>query len=70
MVTGPTFAMMGDNASGREMALPWEKTGVFAQAIAANMGGGGFGGGGGYEIKIRAEDLVIILDRYNRKVGK
>jgi hypothetical protein len=70
MVTGPTFAMMGDNASGREMALPWEKTGVFAQAIAANMGGGSFGGGGGYEIKIRAEDLVIILDRYNRKVGK
>jgi len=32
MVTGPTLAMVGDNPSGKEMIIPWEKLG--------EMGGG------------------------------
>jgi len=68
MVTGPTFAMMGDNASGREMALPWEKTNVFAQAIAANMGGGGMGAGK-FESKLRGEDIYLSLELYKKSKG-
>jgi tape measure domain-containing protein len=69
MVTGPTFAMMGDNASGREMALPWEKTSVFAQAIAANMNGGGSGELGNYQIQIKGEDMFLIIERFKRRNG-
>lgn len=68
MVLGPTLAVMGDNASGREMALPWEKTGVFAQAIASNLGGGI--GGGVYRLEARGEDLVAVIDKYNRRTGR
>jgi hypothetical protein len=68
MVTGPMLAVMGDNASGREMALPWEKTGVFAQAIAANMGGGGFGGGE-VKFKLMGEDLHGSIEQYKKKKG-
>ena len=70
MVMGETLAVLGDNRSGREMALPWEKTGVFAQAIAANLGGGVNGGGGVYEIKLRGEDLYVALDLHKRRTGK
>jgi len=69
MVTGPTFAMMGDNASGREMALPWEKTSVFAEAIARNMSGGGGFGGGEFKIKIQGEDLYAIFTQHKRNNG-
>lgn len=72
MVMGPTLAVMGDNPSGREMALPWEKTGSFAQAIAANLGGGGGIGGGGGEVRFmqRGEDLFGALQTYMRNNGK
>ena len=70
MVTGPTFAMMGDNASGREMALPWEKTGVFADAIASKMGGLGGGLADGQLIPIlKGEDMYLMFKRYERKNG-
>lgn len=68
MVLGPTMAVMGDNASGREMALPWEKTGVFAQAIAANMGGGGMGVGR-TDVRLRGEDLYLAIELYKRNNG-
>lgn len=69
MVTGPTFAMMGDNASGREMALPWEKTGVFAQAIAANMGGGGGGGVQIVDIQLKGEVIHAAVQMYKKNNG-
>jgi tape measure domain-containing protein len=45
MVTGPTLAMIGDNASGREAVIPFERMGEFmnmmggAQAINVNVTG-------------------------------
>lgn len=68
MVLGPTMAVMGDNASGREMALPWEKTSVFAQAIAANLGGGGMGVGR-TDVRLRGEDLYLAIELYKRNNG-
>lgn len=41
VIQGPTMALMGDNQSGKEMALPWEKTREFAGMISQFMGGGG-----------------------------
>ena len=37
---GPTMALIGDNPSGKEMVLPFERTGEFARAIGSQMGGG------------------------------
>ena len=38
---GPTMALIGDNPSGKEMVLPFERTGEFARAIGSQIGGGG-----------------------------
>jgi hypothetical protein len=56
-VTGPTLAMIGDNRSGREYAVPEEKAAAFANnflagrrgaaAITSSGGSGGGSGGGG-----------------------
>jgi len=67
MVTNPTYAMLGDNSSGKEMVLPFEKTGEFASMIANSMGAGG-----GYEFqtvqKIKAEHIELITTRRKKQV--
>lgn len=69
MVMGQTLAVLGDNPSGREMALPWEKTGSFAQAIASNLGGG-MGGTVIPDVKILGEDIYISFNRYKKRIGQ
>ena len=59
-VSGPTMAMMGDNPSGREMALPWEKTREFAGMIGSYMGGGGSSRVVGV---IRGNDIHLVTSR-------
>ena len=61
MATNPTLAMIGDNASGKEMVLPFEKTGQFANMIAQQMGGGG--GNFSVATKISGNDLLILVER-------
>jgi tape measure domain-containing protein len=65
-VNNPTLAMIGDNASGKEMVLPFEKTGEFANKIALQMGGNG-NFGGTLTTRISGRDLLILLERENRK---
>jgi tape measure domain-containing protein len=60
----PILAMIGDNASGKEMVMPWEKTGDFASKIASEMGGGM--GGGSMSSVLRGEDIYFSLERYKR----
>lgn len=69
MVMGQTLAVLGDNPSGREMALPWEKTGSFAQAIASNLSGG-MGGTVIPDVKILGEDIYISFNRYKKRTGQ
>lgn len=64
MATNPVLAMIGDNASGKEMVLPFERTGEFANMIASQMGGGG--GNLSHEIRIKGQDLLILIDRANK----
>lgn len=66
MATNPTLAMIGDNPSGKEMVLPFEKTGEFANKIALQMGGNG-NFGGTLTTRISGRDLLILLERENRK---
>jgi len=66
MVTGPTYAIMGDNPSGKEMALPWEKTGIFADAIAKRMGGGAMVIP---DIRLQGKDLVIAFRRAEKEMN-
>jgi hypothetical protein len=56
---GPAIAMIGDNPSGKEMVMPWEKTGDFAARIASQMGGGG----GALELRIKGDDLIYAVSR-------
>lgn len=58
---GPTMAMIGDNASGKEMVMPWEKTGEFAQKIASHMGGAG--GNMSASVVLRGDDLHMVVKK-------
>ena len=58
----PIFSILGDNPSGKEMALPFEKTGEFAKSIAKQMGGGGTGGGT-LTTKVSAREIKLTLNR-------
>ena len=58
---GPTMAMIGDNASGKEMVMPWEKTGEFAQKIASHMGGSG--GNMSASVVLRGDDLHMVVKK-------
>lgn len=53
IVTGPTLAMLGDNASGKEAVVPLEKAGEM-----------GFGGGGGMTVNI---NVGGVTDRTDKK---
>jgi hypothetical protein len=68
MVTGLTTAVLGDNPSGREAVIPFERMGEFL---------GKFGGGGNMRVEVvgRLEGETIFLqqknyqDRNNRRFG-
>jgi tape measure domain-containing protein len=57
VTTGETLAVVGDNPSGKEAIIPFERMGEFL-----NMAGGGgtrvFG-----QFEVRGQDLVLVLDR-------
>lgn len=59
-VTGETLALIGDNPSGKEAVIPFERMGEFL-----NM----FQGQGGYvaETRISGEDLLILVNRAERR---
>jgi hypothetical protein len=61
ITTGPHLAMVGDNASGKEAIIPFERMGEFLD----NYGGGG--NGGTLETRISGDDLVMILNRSNKR---
>ncbi len=58
---GPMMAILGDNPSGKEMALPWEKTGDFARKIGREMGGGG--GNMSASVVLRGDDLHMVVKK-------
>jgi len=64
MATNPTLAMIGDNKSGKEMVLPFERTGEFANMIASKMSGGG--GEFIHTTRISGNDLLILTERAKR----
>ncbi|MCV6900926.1 hypothetical protein OE165_28235, partial [Escherichia coli] len=59
------LAMIGDNKSGKEMVLPFERTGEFANMIASKMSGGG-GGEFIHTTRISGNDLLILTERAKR----
>ena len=58
MVTGPTLAMVGDNPSGKEMIIPWEKLG--------ELGGG--------EVNVvgvlKGTDMYLQNQRFSEKLAR
>lgn len=66
MVKNPVLAMMGDNPSGKEMALPFEKTGEFADMIARNLDGNS-GGSFIASTRVAGDDLLVLVQRASRK---
>lgn len=62
VTTGPTVAMIGDNASGRELVHPWERNKDFAADIARYMGGGGPAVPSVIKLVAEGGDLVSVLD--------
>ena len=62
MVTGPMLAQVGDNPSGKEAIIPFEKMGKFL-----NMAGGGgqnVNVTGSFEL--RGQDLIASIQRADR----
>lgn len=61
MVTGPTLAMVGDNPSGKEAIIPFEKMGSFLSQ---------FGGGGRQVVVldtvVRGNDLLLVQRNTNQ----
>jgi len=61
MTTGPGMAMIGDNASGKEFVIPFERMGEFARQA---MGGSNVNVAG--EFRVKGSDLILVLERANR----
>ena len=59
MVTQPTLALVGDNPSGKEMIIPWEKIG--------ELGGGGQMDVGGI---IKGSNIHLVNNRYTDKLKR
>jgi len=58
MVTQPTLALVGDNPSGKELIIPWEKLG--------EMGGGSVDVGG----VLKGHDQYLMTKRYGEKLKR
>ena len=60
VTTGPTLAMIGDNPSGKEAVIPFERMGEFM---------GKYGGASGGDVNVtgrligRGEDLIVTIDK-------
>ena len=65
MVTGETLAVVGDNQSGKEAIIPFERMGEFL---------GKFGGGGAQHIvvsgKLSGSDILLSAERSKRSVQR
>jgi len=63
MVTGPTLAMVGDNASGKEAIIPFEKMGAFMNMV----------GGSNVNVNITGEfdgdALRLVLDKSSKDLN-
>lgn len=70
VTTGPTYAMIGDNPSKKELVLPFEKNNEFAAAIGRYMGGSNKGGIGEVRFEIAGDKLYGVLQRVDRKMSK
>jgi len=57
LTSGPTMAMIGDNPSGREAVIPFERMGEFLKM--AGIGGGGNMSG---ELRLEYNTLDLLLD--------
>lgn len=57
LVTGETLAVVGDNPSGKEAIIPFERMGEFLN----KFGGGAMRVTGVFEVK--GQDLILVLDR-------
>lgn len=65
MASGPMSVIIGDNPSGKEAVIPFERMGEFLKMA-------GYGGGGGDEIvnlqRVRGKNLDLIQKRHKRSV--
>lgn len=64
LVTGETLAVVGDNPSGKEAIIPFERMGEFLDMA----GGGGTRVTGLFEV--RGQDLILVLDRANQSKNR
>ena len=65
MTLGPTLSLIGDNPSGREFVIPFERMGAFLGMINPLMGGTMAVTG-----KISGADIVLSHERANRNRGR
>jgi hypothetical protein len=65
LVTGEQLAVVGDNPSGKEAIIPFERMGEFLDMA---------GGGGSTRVtglfEVRGQDLVLVLDRANQSKNR
>lgn len=69
MVNSPILSMLGDNASGKEMVLPFEKTGEFASMISKSINvnsGSNTHGNLVLTTRVSGNDLELVLERYKK----
>ena len=59
MVTGPQLSLLGDNPSGKEAVIPFERMGQFL----SQFGGGGDNSNVNVHGRIHGRDLVLIQER-------
>jgi len=64
LVTGEQLAIVGDNPSGKEAIIPFERMGEFL-----DMAGGGSTRLSGL-FEVRGQDLVLVLDRANQSKSR
>lgn len=64
MTLGPQLALIGDNPSGREAVIPFERMGAFLQMAGAGSNNVNVTG------KIRGQDIVLSQERAMRNRGR
>ena len=64
MTLGPTLALIGDNASGREAVIPFERMGDFLGQVAGNNQNMNVTG------KINGQNIILSHERALRQRGR
>jgi hypothetical protein len=59
LTTGPMLAMIGDNPSGKEAVIPFERMGEFLQMAGVDGGGGNVTVTG----RLRGRDIMLSNER-------